>query len=298
MFATISQFIQQQQLPPSYQAMAQHYILPLAHWINEQAKTESALPLIVGVNGAQGSGKTTLCALLVQLLRDDYKRNTVALSIDDFYLPKAQRQQLAMLQHPLLATRGVPGTHDLPLALGTLDSLRQARAGDRILLPRFDKAEDDRRPSSDFDQATGPVDIVLLEGWCLGFSAQSAAELNIPVNTLEREEDPYGEWRRFVNQQLAQRYPAWFDQLDLLIQLKAPSFDVVAQWRWQQEQRLMQQLAQGQQGDGVMNQQQVERFVAHYERLTRSNLDSLSQRADVVISLGPNREVTGLKAPY
>lgn len=101
-------------------------------------------PIIIGINGAQGSGKSTLAECLVHLLTHQYHQMALTLSLDDFYLTHQQRLDLAATVHPLLVTRGVPGTHDIDLALTTIDKLLSERKN--IAIPRFDKEHDDRFP--------------------------------------------------------------------------------------------------------------------------------------------------------
>ena len=103
------------------------------------------------------------------------------LSLDDLYLPKAARRRLAAEVHPLLLTRGVPGTHDVELGLAVLEGL--ARPG-RTLMPRFDKASDDRLPTDRWTPMDGPFDVILFEGWCVGARPQAQAALRRPVNDL------------------------------------------------------------------------------------------------------------------
>ncbi len=142
--------------------------------------------VVIGLCGAQGSGKSTLLRRWVEILqREDLP--AVALSIDDFYLPRAERSALARTVHPLLITRGVPGTHDVELAQATIDSLAE---DEPTLLPAFDKATDDRRPRSQWRSCQGPMRVVILEGWCVGALPQTAAQLAQPVNALERMKTP------------------------------------------------------------------------------------------------------------
>ena len=73
-------------------------------------------PLIIGINGAQGSGKSTLADYIKSYMCAE-GHSAVSLSLDDFYLTREERFQLSRDTHPLLATRGVPGTHDTALAI-------------------------------------------------------------------------------------------------------------------------------------------------------------------------------------
>lgn len=243
-------------------------------------------PFILGVCGSQGSGKSTLSDGLAARLRAGGLRVAV-LSLDDLYLTKEERAVLARDVHPLLATRGVPGTHDVALGLSVLDGL--ARPG-RTLLPRFDKAVDTRAEQGVW--IDGPVDLVLLEGWCVGAVAQDLAALTDPVNELERVRDPDGRWRRFVNDRLSGEYQRLFAHLDALILLAAPDFAIVRDWRIQQEDGLRAQLRDaGQPTDGTMTDEQVTAFIQFYERLTRHILTEMPGRADLVLRLDADRRV-------
>jgi D-glycerate 3-kinase len=188
--------------------------------------------------------------------------------------------------HPLLRTRGVPGTHDTKLGIHTLHDLAQAK---KVKLPRFDKARDDRRPEAAWETIEAPVDLVLFEGWCVGAKPQGLEALTQPINALEANEDVDGRWRRYVNDALGGEYQRLFAKIDLLVLLAAPSFDVVFKWRTQQEEELRSQT----QGDrsGVMSDAQIARFIQHYERLTKHVLIEMPPRADLVIRLGEDRAV-------
>jgi len=253
--------------------------LPLAAWVLTQKQDR---PLLLGVNGAQGSGKSTLCDFLRLILSDGHGQRVAVLSIDDLYLTRAEREALAGEVHPLLLTRGVPGTHDVTLGLATLDRLRAATDKDLIPLPSFDKASDDRRPAADWPIFRGQPDIILFEGWCVGTTPQSDAALREPVNALERDEDADGRWRRYVNHRLETDYRRLFAELDRLIFLRIPGMDRVLEWRTLQEQKLAATAGAGQH---VMDAAAIRRFVMHYERLTRHNLIDLPARADLTLDL-------------
>ncbi|MCW1381319.1 kinase [Novosphingobium sp. KCTC 2891] len=237
-------------------------------------------PLVVGLCGAQGSGKSTLAAALVRAL-NEAGIPAATLSLDDLYLTHAERRSLAATVHPLLGTRGVPGTHDLQLGLDTLDAVAR---GEQAPLPRFDKGEDDRTPRGTWSTAPLATQALVLEGWCVGALPQPPTALSAPVNVLERDEDPDGRWRRYVNDQLAGPYRALFERIDLLVLLAAPGFDIVARWRGEQEEPLRRE------GRG-MNNAEIARFVMHYERLTRHILAEMPARADLVLRLDDQRKV-------
>lgn len=285
----IDALLAREQLPERYRAIIDTVLRPLATQIAAQARAASDV-LLAGLCGAQGSGKTTAAAALGELLRECGTPAAV-LSIDDFYLTRAARMTLAREVHPLLVTRGVPGTHDLPLALDVIGALRR---GEMPHLPRFDKGRDERVPEAQWRRPTTPVNVVLLEGWCVGARPESPLALRQPLNDLEREEDADGAWRRYVNEQLADPYRALFDPLAPLILLQAPSFDVVYRWRLEQEHKLRVRLAVQDGNSGkTMDDAAVARFIAHYERVTRHILAEMPQRADRVIRLDAARTVIG-----
>lgn len=242
-------------------------------------------PILLGIYGAQGSGKSTLAAYLAKRHESLSSGCCVVLSIDDFYLTRAQRQQLALEVHPLLRTRGVPGTHDIVLLKTTLDRL--AHFTGPVSIPRFDKLADDRVPETQFDIVTSAPSLVILEGWCVGILPQGSADLTEPCNHLERIEDPAGDWRQFVNTSLERDYLSIWDQLDELWALLAPGFEVVSEWRLEQEVRLGAQRA-----EAMMTPQEVARFIQHYERLTRSSLNSMPNLADLCLRLDSQRAIT------
>lgn len=261
----------------------------LAGWIAGLEKT--AAPTVIGINGAQGSGKSTLACWLREAL-GRVGRNAVVLSIDDFYLTRAEREALARQVHPLLRTRGVPGTHDAALALDVLEALPRATKDRPVRLPRFIKAIDDRAPEAQWTAIEQPPELVLFEGWCVNLPPQQPQELEAPVNALESAEDADGVWRHYVNAQL-QRYQTLFGRIGRTIFLQAPDFAAIHRWRLQQEQGNASELdATG--NSRLMGPQELERFIQHYERLTRHALRLMPQRADAVVRLGAEHEWTEL----
>ncbi len=287
----VDAFLQRERLPAAYRATIHDALVPLAVRIAQRARLSDQM-VVVGLCGAQGSGKSTAAAALVELLQQDDLPAT-ALSIDDFYLPRAARAELARSVHPLLATRGVPGTHDVELAQASIEQL--ALPGE-VRLPCFDKALDDRRPYRDWRRAGGPMRVVILEGWCVGARPQPAAQLAAPVNALERDEDPQGIWRKHVNDALAGPYRALFDRLSPLVLLQAPTFDVVHGWRAGQEQRLRERLQrEGQDTSRLMDDAAIARFIAHYERVTRHILAEMPARAHHLVTLSALRDARWIR---
>jgi D-glycerate 3-kinase len=279
-------FLNEHRLPASYDTMAHKYFVPLTDWL--YGLRDAPACLLLGINGAQGAGKSTLADFIAFAANELYGWNVTALSLDDFYLTRAERSTLAAQRHPLFATRGVPGTHDTGLLKTSLAALRELGDGETYAAPRFDKSLDDRAQPP-WPTTTGPVDMIILEGWCVGTPPQAAVELTDPVNTLEREQDSDRTWRKAVNAHLEDDYLEVFDLLDALVFLRAPSFDAIYEWRLEQETKLADKV--GACAPGIMAAEEIRQFIAHYERLTRHNLRTLGDRADVIFELEPDHAV-------
>ncbi|MEO6925713.1 MAG: kinase, partial [Rhodanobacter sp.] len=197
----------------------------------------SRRPYILGLSGLQGSGKSTLARVMKAQARARGWATEV-LSLDDFYYARSEREALARDVHPLLRTRGVPGTHEIELLLSVLAAVPQASDRLAVTYPRFDKGRDTRLPPSRWPRITQRPALVIVEGWALGIRPQPLGALVKPINRLECEEDPEGDWRRWVNKQLRGYQPLW-RKFDALIVLQAPNWDIVRRWRGEQEQELV-----------------------------------------------------------
>lgn len=243
----------------------------------QAACRQNTIPLI-GLAGAQGSGKSYHAHALVHA-----NPSIAHFSLDDVYLTRAERRHLADTLHPLFITRGPPGTHDIPLALRTIEQLRRADEGSLTAIPRFDKARDDRMPEALWPSFTGRPDAILVDGWCLG--AKAIDLTGKPINALEANEDTDGVWRAAVTAALT-AYQPFFASFDAIVYLQAPSFDVVRRWRGQQEaETLGRALTAGE-------ETALDRFVAHYERITRAMLAG-EHRAKWIVRLDENRNMLG-----
>lgn len=278
----VAELIAQHALPPAYRRVVDQYWRPLADGIARH--TDRRKPLIVGINGAQGSGKSTLCGFL-EVLLDEHGLKAATLSLDDLYLGKADRQRLAREVHPLFATRGVPGTHAPVRGLAIFDDLA---AGRDLVLPRFDKGTDE--PSKGTERIIGPVDVLLFEGWCVGCPPQADEDLLAPVNALEADEDQDGIWRSVANIWLKGDYARLFARMDVLVMLAVSGFDAVLANRSRQEGKLR---AGRPDAPGLMDEAALARFCQHYERLTRHMLSVLPDKADVVFRIGPDQAPHG-----
>jgi D-glycerate 3-kinase len=254
----------------------------------ERAGAATNGPLLIGLAGAQGAGKTTVAHALAAAL-GEAGRKSAALSLDDFYLSRAERRERAAQRHPLFVTRGVPGTHDVAAACAALAA---AKAGDGFLAPRFDKALDERRPRAQWRQVAGGLDALIFEGWCLGARPQPEDDLAEPINMLERAFDRDGRWRRAVNCALGGEYQSLFGLLDRLIFLRAPDFAVVERWRAEQER------CAAPHASAVMTPEEISFFIQYFERITRFMLTELPERADLTLWLDERRRVVAaVRAP-
>jgi D-glycerate 3-kinase len=223
--------------------------------IQQQRDLHSGRPVLIGVAGAQGSGKTTACQQLVAA-----NARFANFSIDDVYLDTEQRAELAARTHPLFVTRGPPGTHDIALARETIAALMRAGAEDETPIPRFDKIADHMKPRAAWPVFKGRPEAILIDAWCLGALPVPPSP---PLNSVE-EEDAEGRWREIQNEFLCTNYAGWFAEFDAIVYLQAPNWEIVRRWRGQQEVTLR--------GRALTDAEEawIDRFIQHYERITRS----------------------------
>ncbi|MDX2413460.1 MAG: kinase [Woeseiaceae bacterium] len=282
----IQDFISAHRLPDKFFRLINDHYSPLAEWLIK--KRQPGRTFLLGINGAQGTGKTTLAAYLQLALEQGCGWRVAILSIDDFYLTKSERMQLAEEVHPLLATRGVPGTHDIQMVTDCIERLGTLESNETMALPRFDKSMDDRAKSDSWPTAGGPIDLIILEGWCVGSVPQSKEALREASNDLEAHQDSSGDWRLYVNEQLKGSYAELFAQLNALVFLQAPDFDAIYRWRVEQEEKLARISGHG--AAGILNREQIIDFIQHYERLTRANIATLPETADVTFELDDSHD--------
>jgi D-glycerate 3-kinase len=283
----IQQFINDEKLPATYLDDALEWFLPLKDQIIAKLRSQVSTLKVVGINGAQGTGKSTLAKLLQRLISAD-GFNVVNLSIDDFYYAGKKREALSRSIHPLLRSRGVPGTHDVALALEIVESLRGLTNIEQLTLPAFDKAMDEPVAADECIGVYGPVHLLILEGWFIGAKPEQAKALDIAGNEREKKQDPDKTWRQYVNNALAGDYQNLFKLLDMLVLLKAPSFEQVYEWRTLQEHKL---ISNQPPGKSTMTDEQLVQFIQHFERLTRHCLKTLPAQADVVFHLNTEHRI-------
>lgn len=212
---------------PDLAARIHHLYLPVLFFClaHRRARSE-ARPLMVGLQAPQGAGKTTLVSHLERCLADFGIRAT-SVSIDDFYLTRDEQIAIAAAHpgNPYLEHRGYPGTHDVGLGEATLTALGSLETADSVLVPVYDKSghggRGDRLPPSEWRSTTGPLDIVVVEGWMLGFMPVAREDLNDP-------------WLVAPNEALA-AYGRWHRQLDAFVRLRATDPAFVLTWRVEAE---------------------------------------------------------------
>lgn len=297
----LDEFVEIHNLTDSYIETVKQWYLPVLENLMSDVN-EAHSPLVIGINGCQGSGKSTLADLIVHVYSKVYAKRCIAISIDDFYLTLEERKQLANRVHPLFLTRGVPGTHDISLANSVLDQLMQQSGN--VKVPRFNKAVDDRVPENEWPIIELPVDVIILEGWCLGAVAQEDHLLKSPINELEEFEDRSGIWRDYVNHCLRDNYKDLFSRINYWMMLKAPSFESVFQWRLEQEQKLEAHLKKGDKftsktakNYSFMSPQQIRRFIQYYQRITEHSLEYLPEQCDCVFQLDDTRIIQSVQRP-
>ena len=152
----------------------------------------------------------------------------------------------------------------------------------------LDKARDDRIPESDWTCFEGPADVILFEGWCVGALPQPEDDLPRPVNALEESDDADVSWRTAVNVALAGPYRTLFGLIDVQLLLQVEGMHKVFEWRRLQEHKLAAKAAKSDRDSDdlrIMSDADVDRFVMHYERLTRHILSEMPARADVVMPI-------------
>lgn len=298
----LSNFITKHKLDKGFIETAEQWYMPLAEKLKTQQKG-AAKTYYVGISGCQGSGKSTLAQFIKSYLQNFYQLNVVVLSLDDFYLSQSQRLAMSVQIHPLFATRGVPGTHDMSLAKQILVDL--AVKDKQITLPRFNKATDNPHPQEEWPIITTPVDMVIFEGWCWGVPAQSKDLLLNPVNELEKQRDELAVWRNYANQKLANDYQPLYQLMDYWLMFKAPSFEDVYAWRLEQEQKL--RLVHTETGvtrgtpekdtSGLMNSEQIQDFIQYHQRLTEYALLELPANCNTVFELDSKRKIINACLP-
>ncbi len=271
---------------------------PPARWSKAQFEAAQAVSAVladaipgddfvaVGLAGAPGTGKSSLTRMVAHHL-EAAGSPTLVLSLDDYYLGKAARQNLA-LRHALFRQRGVPGTHDWTGLLADLDQLRAGNI-EGLRLRRFDKQADDCAHRDTFRRVCAQPRVCLLEGWPIGAPPQPANELADAVNAMEAEHDPDGAWRTLVNDHLARYHRDLETRLAQRWYLRVPGWEAMVEWRWQQEQEGPGvQERPGGQATHLQSRADVEQFLRPFQRIVTHMQDTAPRWADRIITIDNN----------
>ena len=215
--------------------MIKLFLIPLCFWISKKA--DKKRPYFVGLAGGQGTGKTTTSSLIKIILSKYFKLKVFRISIDDFYKTRKERYSLSKKVHPMLLTRGVPGTHDIDLMLNFFKKIKSNKFK-KLRLPTFNKAIDDRFNKKYWYNLKERPDVIVFEGWCVGAKSEKNKTLKKSINFMEKTKDKKQIWRKYVNDQLKLKYKKLYSQLNCLIYLKARNFNLLQKWRLKQERKL------------------------------------------------------------
>jgi len=271
--------------------MIRSFLIPVCFWIAK--KTNKKVPLIIGLAGGQGTGKTTITSIITIILKKYFKLDVFKISIDDFYKTIKQRTLLSKNKHPLLMTRGVPGTHDIDIMLNFFKKIKVKNF--KILkLPKFNKGVDDRCKQSLWYKIQSKPDVVILEGWCVGARSQNSKELKKPVNSLEKTHDQNFKWRQYVNYQLKTKYKKLFNQLDYILFLKAKNFSLLRRWRLKQEKKLWLK-SKNKKNLKIMNKSEVKNFMDTYQRITQQMFKDMPKYSSIVMNLNNSHQIKNIK---
>ncbi len=267
--------------------MLKSYLIPLCFWISKKINRKK--PLIIGVAGGQGTGKTTITSILSLILRTYFKLNVFKVSIDDFYKTRNERRILSLTEHPLLITRGVPGTHDHKIISNFFKKVKKKNFKN-IKLPKFDKSIDDRCKKKLWYKLNFRPDVVILEGWCVGAKAQNNTKLKKPINFLEKVKDRNLIWRKYVNTQLKTNYKKLFNHLDEIVYLKSSSFKLLQEWRIKQEKKLRLN-SKKKNNLKIMSKGDVINFMQTYQRITQNMFKDAPKYASIIFKLDSKHQI-------
>jgi D-glycerate 3-kinase len=261
------------------------FLIPLCFWINKKA--ENRRPYFVGLAGGQGTGKTTISTLIRIILNKYFRLNVFRISIDDFYKTREERINLSKRVHPMLLTRGVPGTHDVNMMLNFFRNSKSKKFK-RLKLPTFNKAIDDRFNKKKWYDLKKRPDVVIFEGWCVGAKSEKNNTLKKTINSMEKAKDRKQVWRKYVNNQLKSKYKNLYSQLNCLVYLKAKNFSLLRKWRMKQERKLW---VKSKVKSKIMSREDVLNFMQTYQRITQNMFRNMPKYASVIFNLNSNHQI-------
>jgi len=267
--------------------MIKSFLIPLCFWISK--KVSKKKPYFVGLAGGQGTGKTTISSLIKIILIKHFKLKVFRISIDDFYKTRKERVNLSKKIHPMLLTRGVPGTHDINMMLNFFRKAKSKKFK-RLKLPTFNKATDDRSNKKKWYDLKNKPDVIIFEGWCVGAKSEKNNTLKKTINSMEKAKDQKQIWRKYVNQQLKSKYKNLYSQLNCLIYLKAKNFNLLQKWRLKQERKLWLN-SKRKSNLKIMSKGDVINFMQTYQRITQNMLRYMPKYASIILNLNSNHQI-------
>ena len=269
------------------EGMIKNFLIPICFWIAK--KTDNKKPYFIGLAGGQGTGKTTISSIIKIILEKYFKLKVFKISIDDFYKTRKERISLSKKVHPMLLTRGVPGTHDINMMLDFFKKSKSKKFN-QIKLPSFNKAIDDRFPKNKWNKIIQRPDVIIFEGWCVGAKAEPNKTLKKSINSMEKVKDQKLIWRKYVNQQLKTKYKKLYSQLNCMIYLKAKNFSILQKWRLKQEYKLR-LTAKKKFSHKIMSKEDVLNFMQTYQRITQNMFKKTTKYASIIINLSSNHQI-------
>ena len=267
--------------------MIKSFLIPICFWLAKNANKKK--PYFVGLAGGQGTGKTTISSIIKIILQKYFKMKVFKISIDDFYKTRKERINLSKKIHPMLMTRGVPGTHDIKMMLDFFKKAKNKKFK-KLKLPNFNKAIDDRFPKKNWNNINEQPDIIIFEGWCVGAKAELYETLKKPINSLEKTDDQNLIWRQHVNQQLKTKYKKLYSQLNCMIYLKAKNFSLLQKWRLKQEKKLWLK-TKNKNSHKIMSKGDVINFMQTYQRITQNMFKNMPKYASIILNLNDNHQI-------
>ena len=267
--------------------MLKLFLIPMCFWI--AGKIRNKKPYFVGLAGGQGTGKTTVSSLVKIILEKYFKLKVFKISIDDFYKTRKERNSLSKRIHPMLMTRGVPGTHDINMMLSFFKKTKNKNFK-KMILPSFNKAIDDRFSKKYWYKINQKPDVIIFEGWCVGAKAELNKTLKKPINSMEKINDKKLVWRKYVNLKLRNKYKELYSQLNCMVYLKAKNFNMLQKWRLKQERKLRLKTKKVS-SHKIMSKKNVINFMQTYQRITENMFKNTPKYASIVINLNSNHQI-------
>lgn len=239
-------------------------------------------PIVVGVEGPQGSGKTYSSIRIKEALSQAYPTfNIVQFSMDDFYLTYKEQMEVNLKNEDnvLLQGRGLPGTHHISLLVKVFeDLLSNDISRFPVLIPIYDKSahngKGDRQPKQTWIRVSKPVSVIIFEGWFNGYtSIESEGDLIRKWNLI-KESHP-AKFKNITDLQIIdmnkklKSYETIWNYFDLFICIKTFEINNVYKWRLQQEHELIRIKGKGMSDEGV--KKFIDRYMPiyylYYDRL-------------------------------